>query len=181
MLDLVKALAHVDRLQIIGILAYGPASRDQVTASLSLPLRQVYNHLEFLKYVQVIHENDGVFSLDSLALETISRSQLIIQSKPKPPVHDPDPGRQKILASCLRPDGTIRRIPSSRTQAHAFRILLEYLAASFESGIDYTEKEVNAILSRFHPDSAGLRRDLIDAGLLDREQDGSRYWRVETR
>ena len=44
----------------------------------------------------------------------------------------------------------------------------------------YTEKEVNLILARFHEDTSGLRRNLVDAGLLARERDGSRYWRPET-
>jgi hypothetical protein len=44
--------------------------------------------------------------------------------------------------------------------------------------VNYTEKEVNTILRRFHLDTAGLRRDLVDANMLARESDGSRYWRV---
>jgi hypothetical protein len=43
----------------------------------------------------------------------------------------------------------------------------------------YTEKQVNAIIARFHEDVAGLRRDLIDRGMLARERDGSRYWRPD--
>jgi hypothetical protein len=38
---------------------------------------------------------------------------------------------------------------------------------------------VNQILRRFHEDTSGLRRDLVDANLLARISDGSRYWRVE--
>jgi hypothetical protein len=48
-----------------------------------------------------------------------------------------------------------------------------------ETEQSYTEKEVNMILARFHEDTPGLRRDLVDAGLLARERDGSRYWRPE--
>ena len=32
----------------------------------------------------------------------------------------------------------------------------------------YTEKQVNAVLARFHEDISGLRRDLIDRGMLAR-------------
>jgi hypothetical protein len=56
-------------------------------------------------------------------------------------------------------------------------VLLDYLIQAFTPGVDYTEKEVNLIIRRFNVDVAGLRRDLIDAGLLQRERDGSRYWR----
>jgi hypothetical protein len=38
---------------------------------------------------------------------------------------------------------------------------------------------VNEIIQRHHPDSATLRRELIGAGLMQRE--GGVYWRVEAR
>ena len=44
---------------------------------------------------------------------------------------------------------------------------------------NYTEKEVNTILRRFHLDVVGLRRGLIDSGLMARESNGSRYWRLQ--
>lgn len=56
-------------------------------------------------------------------------------------------------------------------------MILNYLINAFEVGRVYTEKEINAILKRFNEDVSGLRRDLVDAGLLARERDGSRYWR----
>ena len=44
----------------------------------------------------------------------------------------------------------------------------------------YTEKEVNAILNRCHTfeDWALLRRELFERGYLNRERDGSTYWRT---
>lgn len=54
-------------------------------------------------------------------------------------------------------------------------VVLERLALEFEPGRHYGEAEVNAILGRFHPDHATLRRELVDEGLLDRAQ--SVYWR----
>jgi hypothetical protein len=57
--------------------------------------------------------------------------------------------------------------------------VLEYLLAAFEPGVTYTEKEVNSIIRRFHEDIAGLRRDLVDAKMMSRERDGSKYWRTD--
>jgi len=48
---------------------------------------------------------------------------------------------------------------------------------AFTPGAAYTEKEVNLIIKRFNADVSGLRRDLVDAGMLQRERDGSKYWR----
>lgn len=59
--------------------------------------------------------------------------------------------------------------------------LLEYLAEKFESNCNYTEQDVNEICNKWHTfgDYFVLRRELVDNGLLCREQDGSRYWKAK--
>jgi hypothetical protein len=54
----------------------------------------------------------------------------------------------------------------------------QYLASKFESGVTYTEKEVNTLLNQYHTfgDPALLRRELFENGLIDRMRDGSAYW-----
>ena len=49
---------------------------------------------------------------------------------------------------------------------------------AFAFDTNYTEKEVNTILRRFHVDTAALRRYLVDNGLMARESNGTKYWRV---
>jgi hypothetical protein len=179
MLDFVKALAHADRLMIIGMLVQKPARLAEVAEGLSLPTRKVFDHLAFLEYVGVVHRNDDLYDLDTDGLERLARHQF----EGKRPAYTPDPDlekdRQKVLETYLNADGTIRQVPNSRTQAAKFRVVLEYLLAAFEPGAIYTEQEVNTILRRFNEDVAGLRRDLIDAGMLARERDGSKYWRPD--
>lgn len=60
-------------------------------------------------------------------------------------------------------------------------LVAEYLAGNFVLGVQYSEKEVNAILSDVHTfnDVALLRRALYDYGFLNRTADCSRYWKVE--
>jgi hypothetical protein len=41
--------------------------------------------------------------------------------------------------------------------------------------VRYPEREVNALLAVWHPDTAALRRYLVDEGLLTRE--AGLYWR----
>jgi len=53
--------------------------------------------------------------------------------------------------------------------------LLAYVAERFERGRVYAESDINVALSRVHDDFATLRRYLVDAGLLHREQ--GRYTR----
>ena len=81
-----------------------------------------------------------------------------------------------MLKAHLNADGSIKQVP---LQPAKLRVILGYLIPFFEFDTNYTEKEVNTILRRFNEDTAGLRRDLVDTGLLDRESNGSRYWRVK--
>jgi len=176
MLDFVKALADADRLKIVGMLTQKPATLPQITEGLSLSTREAYNHLEFLKFVGVVSEQDGVYTLQTDGLQKLTpheferKSQAFTQA-------GMDADRLQVVAKFLKADGTIRQIPNSRTQSDRFRIVLEYILAAFEPGVTYTEKEVNAMIRRFHEDTSGLRRDLIEAGMLARERDGSKYWR----
>lgn len=55
------------------------------------------------------------------------------------------------------------------------RKVLDWLSQQFEPGRVYPESSVNAVLSRFHPDYAALRRYLIDEGFMERRQ--GFYWR----
>lgn len=180
-LDFVKVLAHADRLKIVGMLVKKPVRMAEIAEGLSLPTREVFNHLAFLEYVGVVHKKDGLFELDTDGLEKLARRQFEGRRLAFTPEPDLERDRQKVLATFLNVDGTIRQVPNSRTQAMKFRIVLEYLQAAFEPGAIYTEKEVNSILRRFNEDVAGLRRDLIDAGMLARERDGSKYWRPELK
>jgi hypothetical protein len=55
--------------------------------------------------------------------------------------------------------------------------LLRHLAGRFEAGRTYAEPEVNALLREVHDDHAALRRYLVDAGLLVRDDTGVSYRR----
>ena len=54
-------------------------------------------------------------------------------------------------------------------------VVLDWLAQDFEPGRRYSERMVNAIIAEHHPDTAALRRALVDHGFLDRT--AGEYWR----
>jgi hypothetical protein len=174
LLDFVKAMADVDRLRIIGILATERANQSEIAGHLNMPLRDVVDHLAFLEYVGILSLKGDLYELNTGKLENLARVQLRKEKEEYIPAPDLDQKSRKVLATCLNPDGTIKQLPP---QPGKLKVILEYLIQAFTPGLDYTEKEVNTIIRRFHVDVSGLRRDLIDAGLLDRERDGSRYWR----
>jgi hypothetical protein len=163
-------------LRIIGILARERASQSEIAERLNMPLRDIVNHLAFLEHVGVITLKDNLYKLNTETLENLARDQLQEEKPEYIPAPDLDDKSRKVLASCLNPDGTIKQLPP---QPGKLKIILEYLVQAFTPGVDYTEKEVNTILRRFHVDVSGLRRDLVDANLLARERNGSRYWRTD--
>jgi hypothetical protein len=79
-----------------------------------------------------------------------------------------------VLRPFIRDDGSVVSIPAKASKR---RVLLEYLVSAFEPGVRMTETEVNVVLRAFYErDYVSLRRYLIDAGLMARE-DGI-YWRT---
>ena len=124
----------------------------------------------------VLTQKNDVYELNADKLATLMRDNFAKErSAAYVPAPDLDPASKKVLKAHLNVDGSIRQIP---LQPAKLRMILNYLIQAFEPAVDYKEKEVNQILRRFHEDTAGLRRDLVDANMLARESDGSRYWRV---
>ena len=80
------------------------------------------------------------------------------------------------VSSAVQPyfrDGHLVAVPRRRSARLA---VLDLLAGQFEPGRRYTEKSVNSVLSRYHPDFCALRRYLVDEEFLERS-DGV-YWRA---
>ena len=74
----------------------------------------------------------------------------------------------KVLLIFLDDDGRLRSIPTSRAKR---AVVLEHLADHLEAGRTYRERELNAVLRRFHDDVATLAR-LVGAKLVVRTTGG---------
>ena len=172
-LAFVKAMASAGRLRVIGALARGRASQAEVAEQLHVPAKDAFDHLSYLVEAGVVSEADGVYDLNEKAIELLARGQF--EGKRRAYEDQPEDARQ-LLRLYLNADGTIRRLPEK--DSHML-IILNFIVDIFPFGEYFTEKEVNALLRRFHTDTATLRRAFIDQGLLARESDGSRYWRVK--
>ena len=75
----------------------------------------------------------------------------------------------KVLRAFLDEEGRLRSIPVARAKR---AVVLEYLADHLEAGRTYRERELSAVLRRFHDDVATLRRELVGAKLVVRTTDG---------
>jgi hypothetical protein len=78
----------------------------------------------------------------------------------------------RVLRNFMTDDGRLHTIPSKHSK---LLVVLDHIAQSFEPGRSYPEQEVNAIIERFHPDYAALRRYLVEDQFLTREDNV--YWR----
>lgn len=83
------------------------------------------------------------------------------------------------LQKFLDDSGKIKRWPKQKDYR---QLVLEYLADKFEYDRKYSEKEVNAIIQKWHTfdDYFLLRRELIESRLMLRTRSGSEYWRKPT-
>jgi hypothetical protein len=175
-LSFVKAMASAERLRIIGVLVRGRATQSEIAEQLHVPVRDVYDNLAFLLHVGVIHETDGVFDLDEKTIEALARGQFEGKRPSYEAKSDEPEDARKVLKNFLNADGTLKQIPP---MGNKLLIILKFIVDAFAFDTNYTEKEVNTILRRFHLDTAALRRYLVDYHLMAREGDGTRYWRVK--
>jgi hypothetical protein len=170
-----KALADESRLRIVGILAGGACSVDELSAQLELRGPTVSHHLAHLRELGLVtmraEGNVHVYRLEVDALRELSRA--VFAPERMVALADDveaEAWQRKVLRDFF--DGQqLKEIPASRKKR---AVILEWLATRFQAGVRYREVDVNELLRRHHPDPATLRRELVGAGLLQREQ--SIYW-----
>jgi DNA-binding transcriptional ArsR family regulator len=179
LLNFFKALADPNRLKIIGLLAQQDLSVEQMAEMLSVASSTVSHHLSRLSKAGLVSARAegyyNIYQLNAKKLELLSKELLTPEQLPTFVSEiDMDAYDQKVVKNFTNPDGTLKIIPCQRKKLIA---VLQYMLPEFESGKQYQEKEVNQILERFHEDYAQLRRDMIDTGLMKREN--GIYWKVD--
>ncbi len=176
-----KALADANRLKLIGLLAQKESSVEELAAMLEINPSTVSHHLAKLAEIKLVSARaEGYYNIYHLETDNLESMARQLLSKETLPAVAKDLDRKaydrKILKDYLRENGSIKQLP---TNWRKLNVILRYLLEHFEFGKIYTEKQVNGIIGGFYADISGLRRDLISAGYMDRERDGSAYWRVE--
>jgi biotin operon repressor len=176
-----KALSDANRLKIIGLLAGQPYSVEELAALLNLKASTVSHHLAKLAKIGLVSAKAdsyyNVYQLDEKALEEKSRG-IFSQENLAASVADVDVDAydNKVVKGYIRKDGSLKTIPAQKKKLEA---VLRYVVKAFEVNKRYSEKKVNEILSRYHEDTASLRRELVGFGLMKREGGGGEYWREE--
>lgn len=177
-----KALADPNRLKLIGLLTHKESSVEELAAMLDISASTVSHHLAKLSEIELVTARaDGYYSVYRLETETLEKMARELLSEQTLPDVAKDLDRKaydrKVLKDYLNEDGTIHQLPTNQRKLD---VILRYLAEQFEFEKKYTEKQVNEVIGALNEDISGLRRDLISMKYMDRERDGSAYWRLET-
>jgi DNA-binding HxlR family transcriptional regulator len=174
-----KALADENRIKIVGLLSQSSYTVEQLAELLRLRPSTVSHHLSRLAEAGLVRARAesyyNVYELQTGALEDLARSLLAGESLPAAAA-DVDLGAydRKVVADFTTPDGRLKTIPAQRKK---LEVILRHVVQAFERDQRYTEAQVNEILSRFHKDTASLRRELVGSHLLRRDSSGGAYWR----
>lgn len=180
LLGFFKALADLNRLKIVGLLSQQPCSVEQLAALLDISVSTTSHHLARLAEAGLVSaRTDGHYYIYSLQTEVLHQmAQRLLQGENLPRLSenvDVEAYDRKVLDAFTTSDGRIKAFP---TQEKKLLVILRYAVKAFETGQHYSEKQVNEILSRYNEDTAWLRRNLVEYGLMARQGGGGEYWRV---
>jgi biotin operon repressor len=183
-----KALADETRLKMAALLASRPHTGEELAGILGVRPATVSHHLAKLAEAElVIFTSHGHKKLYTLRLNAVRATAQRLQSKDggllvpenadtikfypsRVPYDEYD---RKVLKDFFNSDGSLRQLPMQRKK---FLVVLKHILGDIDPDRKYSEKEINDLLKRRHPDSASLRRGMIDFGLMGRKS--GVYWRM---
>jgi hypothetical protein len=166
---IVGLLADDDRRRVAAALELGATTLDEVVAATGLDAARAAKAAGRLAEAGlVIHDRGSLYVLGA-AFQRAARTAL---TKPRSDEHADQPAERRKVLDTFVTDGRITSIPVHHGKRLA---ILDWLAQDFEVGVRYSEAMVNLILGKRHPDTAMLRRYLVDHDLLSRQ--AGEYWR----
>jgi hypothetical protein len=173
--ELVGLLADDDRRKVVAALVLGASTTPELIRATGLEGRRVVRALNRLVSGGLVFDaEDDQHVLLEAAFQLAARA--IAAARPVSDEHRDAPADEaKVLRAFVR-DGRLISIPSGWAKR---KVVLDWLAQRFEPGRRYSEAMVNLSLVQVHPDTAALRRYLVDDGFLSR--DHGEYWRTGGR
>lgn len=187
LLKFFKVLSDENRLRMVGYLSDQEQRVSDLADLLNLKEPTVSHHIARLRELGLVtlrvDGNNRYYRLNTDALEEMN-AHLFNLEQINPRAIQAEEDAQWIETLDVSDEdkqvlkGYIfnRRLKQLPPKEKKLQAILRWLITYFEQDRIYDEKQVNEILSRFHEDFAGLRRELVDFGFLDRERDGSTYW-----
>jgi hypothetical protein len=163
---LLAALANVERIRIVALIAERALTAAEIVAETGLGQEIVTAHLTVLGQAGLIatskdrHERRLMLRTERLdQIAAMCQAQFTADASPD--------GRNAIPIGIRQffCDGRLVTIPATRSR---YLEVLAVLAGDFAPETDYPEAEVNQTLLLRNEDFATLRRDLVDFGFMTR-------------
>jgi hypothetical protein len=157
-------LADEQRLRVLAAIALGATTVRDTAERAGLSESQTARALGQLVRTGIVSEQGAGLQVDLGAFARAAREAS--PERRRAELDDATPAQAAVLRNFVDGEGRIRELPAREAKRE---LVLEYVAARFETGREYAEKEVNEILLELHDDHVTLRRYLVDAGLLTRK------------
>lgn len=170
---LVGMLADRDRLKVLSAVVLGATTPAGIVQATGLEEAAVLKALERLGASGIVVQAEAGLGVDPSVFADAARrdAESRQRAEPTPESLGATPEQAAVLRNFLS-KGRLTQLPTNRPRR---LVVLDFLAGRFEPGRRYSEREVNQVLSPLHDDVATLRRNLVDEGLMDRQQ--GVYWR----
>ena len=174
-----KVLADVTRIRILLVLTDGPLHGLDIAEKIGITPATVSHHMKKLREAHLVWErrdkNTIFFELDRQTLKHDSfaileslgeRNVVSVDVKERVGTMEGVNINSAIASNFFRTDGTLKNLPS---QMKKKLLVLEKLIEGIERGKEYTEKEINAYILKYHEDYATIRREWINNRMMHRE------------
>jgi hypothetical protein len=175
-IDFFKTFCSAERLRIAALLLEEACTLEEIATRLKLRPVDLPRQLTQMEKLGLLEKEGQRYCLNHKALETLSR-MVLAGRRPAVEAHSNDENagdfERTVIKNYSLSDGRLKEIPMQEKKLLA---ILKHVVQVFEPGVRYSEKQVNDALKRFHPDSATLRRALVDRRMIEREQNGTAYW-----
>lgn len=176
--NLFKVLADKSRLKILASLNKEPMYVELISKRIGVNVSTVSHHLKKLEEIGIVSSKKEQYyvvyylqkdQIDCNIKEIINSISLEAKTEEE----KEQEYYNKIIATFFN-GKRLTQIPVQRKKRD---VILKEIAKEFEIGKEYSEKEVNLIISEFHDDFCTLRREFIMNRLFTR--DNGVYTRVK--
>lgn len=174
-IEIMKSLADSSRLRVLNVLLEKSQYVEELASRLNLAVSTVSFHLKKLEaaglvfkrkeqYYVVYHVNDEIFNLTLRELTSFTNMEEYIQ-------HERINHYKEKVIKAFTNEGKIVKLP---VQQKKRMIILKEIFNCIIPNKKYAETELNEIIKEKYDDYCTVRRELIDCGMLLREN--QIYW-----
>lgn len=167
-LALLKLLADETRLEILNILLKEDSYVEKIACELSLTPATICYHLKKMEAAGVVNcSRSQFYIIYSLNREIFDKPLYELIKKDEEIVNTEEKYKKEVISNFFK-YGRLTQIPTQRKKRE---IVLAQILEQFDLDREYTEKEVNEIILRYHEDFCTIRREMIAFGMMTRDHE----------